>query len=104
MKNFVKKALDKLDKLDKTQIKKILSNISGEHELLETVLYSLEHGVVVVDQEHKILLINKASKRLIPFISDDVLNMEVWDAVDDKEISYFLFDSYRILLISLLEF
>ena len=93
MKNFVKKALDKLDKLDKTQIKKILSNISGEHELLETVLYSLEHGVVVVDQEHKILLINKASKRLIPFISDDVLNMEVWDAVDDKEISYFLFDS-----------
>lgn len=93
MKKFVKKALEKFEKLDKNQVKKILSDISGENELLETVLYSLEHGVIVADKNHKILLVNKASKRLIPLINDDVFDLEVWDAVDDKEIAHFLLDS-----------
>jgi two-component system, sporulation sensor kinase E len=93
MNKFVKKALEKFDKLDKNQVKKILSDISDENELLETVLYSLEHGVIVVDQDHRILLLNKASQRLIPLINDDVFDREVWEAVDDKEISYFLLDS-----------
>jgi two-component system, sporulation sensor kinase E len=93
MKNFVKRALDKIEKLDQYQVRKILSDISVENELLETVLYSLEHGLIVVDTEHKILLANKASKRLLPFVKTNLFKMEVWDAVDDREISFFLYDS-----------
>jgi two-component system, sporulation sensor kinase E len=93
MKKFVKKALEKFDKLDKNQVKKILADVSSENELLETVLYSLEHGVIVVDHDHRILLVNKASQRLIPFINGDVFEMEVWEAVIDNEIASFLFES-----------
>ncbi|MBN2443289.1 MAG: PAS domain-containing protein [Spirochaetales bacterium] len=93
MKNFVKKALEKLDKLDTHQIKEILSNISGENELLETVLYSLEHGLIVTNKDHKILLANKASKRLFPFKHGNILDKEVWEVITDQEISFFLFDS-----------
>ncbi|MBN2534309.1 MAG: PAS domain-containing protein [Spirochaetales bacterium] len=93
MRKFVKRALEKFEKLENNQVKKILRDISGENELLEAVLYSLEYGVIVVDRNHRILFVNKSSRRLIPLINGDIVDLVVWDAVEDKEISLFLIDS-----------
>jgi two-component system, sporulation sensor kinase E len=93
MKKFMKKAISMFDKLDREQVKKIMQNISSENELLEMVLYSMTDGVIVVDKEHKIQLVNKASKRLIPFVTEDLINARLWKVVMDREISTFFRES-----------
>jgi two-component system, sporulation sensor kinase E len=93
MKKFMKKAFSMFDKLDREQIKKIMQNMSSENELLEMVLYSMTDGVIVVDKEHKIQLVNKASKRLIPFVTEDLINARLWKVVMDREISTFFRES-----------
>jgi two-component system, sporulation sensor kinase E len=93
MKKFIKKAFSMFDKLDREQIKKLMQNMSSENELLEMVLYSMTDGVIVVDKEHKIQLVNKASKRLIPFVTEDLINARLWKVVVDREISNFFKES-----------
>ncbi|MBN1697900.1 MAG: PAS domain S-box protein [Spirochaetales bacterium] len=93
MKQFIKKAFLMFDKLDREQIKKILQNIASENELFQMVLYSMTDGVIVVDKEHKIQFVNKATKRLIPFTRDELINAKLWKVVDDREISAFFRDS-----------
>jgi two-component system, sporulation sensor kinase E len=89
MKKFVKRALDKIDRLDIGQVKRMFGDISGENELLESVLNSMDAGIIVTDNENRIVFINKASKRLIPFLKKNPADEIIWQAIDDKEIAQF---------------
>jgi two-component system, sporulation sensor kinase E len=89
MKKFIQRALEKLDKMDPDKIKGLVLDISLENSMLEMVLHSMMDGVVVVDRENKVLLRNKASKRLIPFLVDDIYEKVVWKVISDPEIAMF---------------
>ncbi len=89
MRKFIQKALEKLDKMDKEQIKGLLCQIANENELLDMVLDSMTDGVVVTDKNHRILLYNKAFGRLIPFTQSDDHEQKLWEAIEDREISDF---------------
>ena len=49
MKNFVKRAIKKIDQLDTEQIVDILQSQSRELEMLENVLDTIEDGVILTD-------------------------------------------------------
>jgi len=95
MTNFVKRALDKIEKLDINQIRKLLFTLSAENELLETVLNSMTDGVVVLDTLHKIQQANKSSKRLLPFIKSDIAEKLLWEVITDNEISCFFYKTLQ---------
>lgn len=90
MKRFIKRALEKLDIMSLDNIRTLIKDISTENELLEMVFESMTDGVVVTDKRHRILIHNKSSERLIPFVTGELIEKKLFDVIDDKEISNFI--------------
>ena len=68
MKNFVRRAIEKIDQLDSKQIVEILESQSREMEMLEATLESIEDGFILVDRHLRILYANSVTPTLVPMI------------------------------------
>jgi two-component system, sporulation sensor kinase E len=90
MRKFIRKALEKIGKMDRDQIGGLLLRIADENDLLAMVLESMTDGIVVTDREHRIILFNKAADRLLSLRGEDILEKLLWEALSDREISAFL--------------
>lgn len=90
MRKFLQRALEKIEKMDRTQIRQLVSDIAGDNELLEMVMESMSDGVVVTDREDNILMVNKSAERMFPFSTDDLIEKPLNQAIGDKEIREFL--------------
>ena len=90
MRKFLQRALEKIEKMDRTQIRQLVSDIAGDNELLEMVMESMSDGVVVTDREDNILMVNKSAERMFPFSTDDLIEKPLNQAIGDKEIKEFL--------------
>ncbi len=95
MRRFLQRALEKIEKMDRSQIRQLVSAIAGENELLEMVMESMSDGVVVTDREDKILLVNKSAERMLPFSSDDLVEKPLEEMIEDSDISVFFGDNLR---------
>ncbi|MGM0431809.1 MAG: two-component system sensor histidine kinase NtrB [Spirochaetota bacterium] len=89
MKKFIRKAIQKIPKLPHDQITKLIYLLADENELLTLVLDSMEEGIIVSDLDHRIQLINKASKRLLPMHSETDERI-VWAVIYDQDIADYL--------------
>ncbi len=89
MRKFLSRALKKIGKLDIDQIRSLIMDVVQENELLEMVLYSMTDGVVVLDEKHNVILLNKAAERLFPFKNGEVNERPLWDALADTDLSDF---------------
>lgn len=92
MRRFIRKALEKIGKLDQGQIAAILLSLAEENDLLAMVLESMTDGIVVTDKEHHVILFNKSAERLLPFMEGDILEKLLWERLSDKEIAAFFKD------------
>lgn len=90
MRNFIQKALNKLSKLDKDQIRNLLFDLASENELLEVVLDSMVDGILVVDLDNKLITLNRAAEKLLCFKVNDPSDCIIWEAVEDTEIADFI--------------
>jgi PAS domain S-box-containing protein len=90
MKPFIQRALEKLEKMDPDRIRTIVGDISSENDLLEMVLDSMSDGVVVTDINGCIIMFNKSSERLIPFVPGDLMEKPLWETIDDREMADFV--------------
>lgn len=91
MRNFIRRALAKLDKLDRRQIHNLIYDIATENERLEAVLESMTDGIMVTDGDNRLVQYNKAAERYMPFShSQDVYEKKVWTAIADPEIADFV--------------
>jgi signal transduction histidine kinase len=88
MRQFIKRALRKLNKLTKEQVHELLVNSAVEIERLETVLDSLTEGILVCDKKHGLIMANKRSKRFLPINCDEP--GPIWTLVHDIKVSVFL--------------
>ena len=95
MRRFLQRALEKIEKMDRTQIRKLVSDIAGENELLEMVMESMSDGVLVTDREDKILMVNKSAERMLPFSTDELIEKSLEEAIDDEEIREFFTENLR---------
>lgn len=90
MRGFVRRALEKLSKLDSEQIEQLLLTMGEENERLAVVLDSMNDGVLVTDEEHRLQLVNKAAERLIPLAPGKIIGERViWEIVGDEDIAAF---------------
>ena len=94
MRNFIKRAVRRISKLDQDQILNLINILTDENELLEIVLDSMTDGVIVSDKDENLLFINKSAKRLlnIHHLNENIEN-SLWDAVTDRKIREILSDS-----------
>jgi two-component system, sporulation sensor kinase E len=89
MRKFLQRALEKLDKMDRAQIRNLLGDMAAETELLEMVMESMSDGVIVTDRDNRILLVNKSAERMLPFGSEDLAEKLIWECIQDREIAAF---------------
>ncbi len=67
-----------------------MSQISEEKNKLQTILFNLTDGVVMVDREGKILLVNPKTENLFGFRERDMIKRPLIEAVKDHEIDTIL--------------
>lgn len=93
MRKFIDRALQKLPKLDAEQIRALLFDLANENDRLESVLDSLTDGVLVSDEAHNLILVNKPAERMVPLSGSEIYERRIWDAIADEEIAAFLRES-----------
>jgi len=87
MVKFYRRALNKIDKLDTGQRKELLVSAIGEINLLETVMDSMDVGILVCDAKNNLVMANKFAQRLFPMnLSEGV---ELWEELKDEKIAGF---------------
>jgi len=86
---FLQRALGKLDRMDRVQVRQLLGDVAAETELLEMVMESMSDGVLVTDRESRILLVNKSAERMLPFSPGELAERVLWECIQDKEIAAF---------------
>ena len=84
MVDFYRRALKKLDKLDLKQRRDLLVSAMGEINLLANVLDSFDVGILVCDEDHNLVIVNKYAQWLLPLNYSK--GVELWSAIDDKQI------------------
>ena len=90
MRQFIKRALQKLNVLTPEQMQDVFVSAAGEISRLETVLDSLSVGILVCDTGHNLVLANKFALRLLPINSYEQEREPVWNLLRDKKVAAFL--------------
>lgn len=90
MSKFHQRAIERIDRLYPMQAGTLLRGLSAENDLLAMVLEAMTDGIIVLDEEHAIRLVNKAAERLLPFTTDDLTGGTIWQVVNDQQVAAFL--------------
>lgn len=88
--DFFQRALTKLEKLNEEQRGDLLVAAVERINLLRTVADSIDVGILVCDEKHKLVLANKCAQRLLPINYSE--GIEIWSALKDDKIIEFLKD------------
>ena len=90
MKAFNKKFTEKISRFSTEHIESIVENLSSENEALYSILNSLNTGLLICDEDWKLLKKNKASNRFLPLKTKNSDIDYVWNFIDDEDISNFI--------------
>ena len=90
MRQFIKRALKRLDELDLKKSHDLILTASREIDRLETVLDSLPRGILVCDTSHNLILANKAARRFLSIVSYEQARESVWSVIPEEMIANFL--------------
>ena len=90
MRQFIKRALQKIDLLKPEQIHDLLIKSSREIDRLEMVLDSLPRGILVCDTNHKLVMANKAARRFLSIVSYEHGREAIWSVVMEEKVAEFL--------------
>ncbi|MDR1566186.1 MAG: PAS domain-containing protein [Treponema sp.] len=90
MRQFIKRTLQKVNKLTPEQMQDLLSLAAEEIDRLETVLDSLSVGIMVLDTDHSLVLANKYARRFFSGNFSDQSREPVWKGIREEKIAEFL--------------
>ena len=90
MRQFIKRALQRLDTLSPAQMQDVFLSATGEIDRLETVLDSFSDGILVCDKSHNLILANKFALRLLPINSFEQEKEPVWNLIGEEKVASFL--------------
>jgi PAS domain S-box-containing protein len=89
VRDFIQRALTKLNKLTSVQTQELLVSAAAEIDRLETVLDSLNEGVMVCDTRHRLVMANKFAERFLPQ-TREYENDKIWTLIKDDDVREFL--------------
>jgi PAS domain S-box-containing protein len=95
VRQFIRRALQKLDKLTSEQTRDLLFSAATEIDRLETALDSLADGILVCDTRHELILANKYAERLLPLHHYGEEGGPIWTLVRDETVADFLGEALR---------
>lgn len=91
MRDFIKRALKKTDKMTFLQLKEFLLSFEEEYEILAGALDSLSTGVIICDVPGTVIVYNKAAvHHFAGCFSEASSDKPVWEYIKNEEISEFV--------------
>ena len=94
MRGYVKRVKQKAEKLSKEQVLTLLEDIVDENESLYSVLESLSTGLLIINDDFKLVRYNQIAESWLPFSErlEDILGSEnpIWEYIEDDDITAFL--------------
>jgi PAS domain S-box-containing protein len=75
--------------MNEESIRGLLRVLADENERLDAVLDSMMDGIVVCDEDHAPILINKAAERLLPLSQSELFDVPLWESLRDEELASF---------------
>ncbi len=90
MQEFSKRVSQKLSKLSNTQIQNLVDELTSDNACFEAILGSLSTGLIIVDTAWRIIKLNKAAQRYIPFAAYPEDSAPLWTYIQDADIASFL--------------
>jgi len=88
MNNFINKAVKKSSKMNEVQLRSLVQSIFDEYSLLDSMIDSLNDGVVILDANNKVIKVNKALFLIFSVQVSECSNIE--EIIDDNEINNFI--------------
>ncbi len=93
MRKFLERAIKTIPRMNKDQLSSLLVSLKDELVLKEMVMGSLTQGILVSDQEDRIVYSNKAIDRLLPLSKGEHSEHLVWSVIKNYEIFNFVKDT-----------
>ncbi len=93
MRKFLERAIKTIPRMNKEQLSSLLVSIKDELSLKEMVMGSLTQGILVSDQEDRVVYTNKALDRLLPVYHGDHSEHLVWTIMSNIDIFHFVKES-----------
>ncbi|MGL1892064.1 MAG: ATP-binding protein [Spirochaetaceae bacterium] len=90
MRKFLERAINRIPKMNKSQLESFLTSLKDELILNEMVMGSLTQGILVSDQEDRVVYSNKAIDRLLPLRHGDHSELLVWSIIDNDDLYHFV--------------
>ena len=94
MRGYVKRVKQKAEKLSKEQVLTLLEDIVDENESLYSVLESLSTGLLIINDDFKLVRYNQIAESWLPFSErlEEILGSEnpIWEYIEDEDIAAFL--------------
>ena len=84
--NFLSTLKKKIDKLDIHTIKNLISDLIEELEMTKTVFNSMSEGVIVIENDDKIIFINKIALKILEINSNLVLGESIENTIPNNQI------------------
>ncbi|MGC8990512.1 MAG: two-component system sensor histidine kinase NtrB, partial [Verrucomicrobiia bacterium] len=83
--SFLDKVLGRIARLDTDGLQQIVERLARERNFLETLLHTIEDGVLVVDPNGRIAYLNQAATRLLGIQSDAATGQSAAQVLPDLE-------------------
>ncbi len=94
MRSYVKRVKQKAEKLSKEQVLSLLEDVVDENESLYSVLESLSTGLLIVNDDFRLLRYNQIAESWLPFSErlEDILGSDkaIFEYIEDEDISGFI--------------
>ncbi len=90
MREFMKKAIQKSKAMNEVQLKGFVNLMNEEYTLLDSVLSSVNDGVIVVNSENKIIISNPAIQRILESPISDSSDKILWEQLKDDTLRDFI--------------
>jgi signal transduction histidine kinase len=91
MKNFVHRAILKIDQLDTNQIVALLKSQANDVEMLENVLESLDDGVILTDSDMVIAYANSHCPTMVPMVrKKSYEGLPLCEVIEDRQVVRFI--------------
>lgn len=90
MRKFLERAMEKVSRMNDESIRGLLRVLADENDRLDAVLDSMMDGIVVCDEDHVPILINKAAERFLPLSQVELFDAPLWESLRDEELAGFM--------------
>jgi len=90
MREFMRKAIQKSQRMNEVQLKHFVKLITDEYSLLDAVMDSLNDGVIVANAENKIVKSNRAAERILENSLTESQEKNIWEYITEKKIADFI--------------